>query len=67
MYLHIMHGHYKYGKEPKVIFNASNQICLIKYMQKKKLQQAQNALIEIRILVRNATEQIIRKTKNISI
>jgi hypothetical protein len=67
MYLHIMHGHYKYEKEPKVIFNASNIICLIKYMQKKKLQQAQNALIEIRILVRNATEQIISKTKNMSI
>jgi hypothetical protein len=71
MYFQIMHGHYKYGKEPKVIFNASNRIFLNKYMQKKrKLQQAQNTLIEFRNLVRNATEltkQIISKTKKISL
>jgi hypothetical protein len=70
MYLHIMHVHYKYGTEPKVIINASNIICLVKYMQKKKkLQHTQNALIQITILVQNATEltkQIIRKTKKIS-
>jgi uncharacterized CHY-type Zn-finger protein len=40
MYLQIMHGHYKYGTEPKLTFNASNIICLIKYMQKKKLQHS---------------------------
>jgi hypothetical protein len=52
MYFQIMHGHYKYGTEPKVIFNPSNRIFLNKYMQKKrKMQQAQNALIEIGNLV----------------
>jgi hypothetical protein len=71
MYFQIMNDHYKYGTEPKVIFNAWNRFSLNKYMQKKrKLQQTQNVLIEIRILVRNATKltkQIMSKTKKISL
>jgi hypothetical protein len=45
-----MHGRYKYGTKPKVIFNASIRIFLNMYMQEKKnLQQAENVLIKIRI------------------
>jgi hypothetical protein len=45
-----MHGRYKYGTEPKVIFKASIRIFLNKYMQEKRnLQQAENVLIKIRI------------------
>jgi hypothetical protein len=66
-----MHGHYKYGTEPKVIFNPNNRIFLTKCMQKKrKLQQAQITIIEIGNLVQNATEltkHIISKTKKISL